>query len=195
MVLERWVKSLLDDEGNELNLYILAIDGKRLRKLSNRGLQGQAGWGTFTLQWRHNGPHGVSNHQLHHCLLNPLFRRRSKKTSKPRVTGLCPGNSPVTGEFPARMASNAEKFSIKFWWRHHEDTFDQECYYHYHHEITPHVVPCILLSHWRWPNKKERFETIFFNLFVMITIYFSWRYDIQYYSGFFGLLSTVKVNI
>ena len=37
-----------------------------------------------------------------------LFRRRSKKTSKLCVTGLCVGNSPVTGEFPAQMASNAE---------------------------------------------------------------------------------------
>ena len=30
---------------------------------------------------------------------------------------LCAGNSPGTGEFPAQMASNAEKVSI--WWRHH----------------------------------------------------------------------------
>ena len=29
-----------------------------------------------------------------------------------RVTGLCVGNSPVTGEFPAQMASNAEKGTI-----------------------------------------------------------------------------------
>ena len=36
----------------------------------------------------------VSNHQPHGCLLNCLFRRRSKKTSKFRVTGLCVGNSP-----------------------------------------------------------------------------------------------------
>ena len=69
------------------------------------------------LQWRHNGCDGVSNHQPHRCLLNRLFRRRSKKTSKLRVTGLCAGNSPVTGEFPAQMASNAENVSI--WWRHH----------------------------------------------------------------------------
>ena len=27
---------------------------------------------SFTLQWRHNGRDGVSNHQLHHCLLNRL---------------------------------------------------------------------------------------------------------------------------
>ena len=43
------------------------------------------------------------------CLLNRLFRWRSKKTSKLRFTGLCAGNSPVTGEFPAQRASNAEK--------------------------------------------------------------------------------------
>ena len=47
-----------------------------------------------TLPWRHNGHHGVSYHQPHDCLLNRLFRRRSKKISKPRVTGPCVGNSP-----------------------------------------------------------------------------------------------------
>ena len=31
------------------------------------------------------------------------------------VSGLCAGNSPVTGEFPAQRASNAENVSI--WWR------------------------------------------------------------------------------
>ena len=50
-------------------------------------------------------------------LLSRLIRRRSKKTSKIRVNGLCAGNSPQTGEFPAQMASNAENVSI--WWRHH----------------------------------------------------------------------------
>ena len=47
-----------------------------------------------TLQWRHNDYDSVSNHQLYGCLLNRLFRPRSKKTSKLRVTGLCVGNSP-----------------------------------------------------------------------------------------------------
>ena len=46
-----------------------------------------------TLQWRHNGHDGVSNHHPCDCLLNHLFRRRSKKASKLRVTGLCEGNS------------------------------------------------------------------------------------------------------
>ena len=70
----------------------------------------------WTLQWRHNGRDGVSNHQPLKCLLNHLFGRRLRKTSKLRVTGLCEGNSPGTGEFPAQMASNAGNFSI--WWRH-----------------------------------------------------------------------------
>ena len=74
--------------------------------------------GLSSLQWRHNGHDGVSNHQPHDCLLNLLFRRRSKKTSKLRVTGLCAGNSPVTGEFPAQRVSNAENASIR--WRHHD---------------------------------------------------------------------------
>ena len=42
---------------------------------------------------------------------------RSKKISKPRFTGLCMRNSPVTGDFPAQRANNAENVSI--WWRHH----------------------------------------------------------------------------
>ena len=71
----------------------------------------------ITLLWRHNGLDGVPNHQPHDCLLNCLFRRRWKKTSKLRVTGLCAGNSLGTGEFPAQMASNAENVSI--WWCHH----------------------------------------------------------------------------
>ena len=70
-----------------------------------------------SLQWRHNGRDGVTNHQPLDCLLNCLFRRRSKNTSKLCVTGLCEWNSPVMGEFPSQRASNAENVSI--WWRHH----------------------------------------------------------------------------
>ena len=70
----------------------------------------------ITLQWRHNEGVGVSNLQPHDCLLNGLFRRRSKKTSNLSVTGLCAANSPVTGEFPTQRASNAENVSI--WWLH-----------------------------------------------------------------------------
>ena len=70
-----------------------------------------------SLQWRHNEHDGVSNHQRLDCLLNRLFRRRPMKTSKLCVTGLCEGNSPVTDEFPAQRASNAER--VYTWWRHY----------------------------------------------------------------------------
>ena len=72
----------------------------------------------ISLHWRHNECDSVSNHQPHDCLPNRLFRRSSKKTSQLRVTGLCVGNSPRTGEFPTQMASNAENVSIG--WRHHD---------------------------------------------------------------------------
>ena len=73
------------------------------------------------LQWRHDELDGVSGHQPPDCLLKLLFRRSSKKTSKLRVTGLCVGNSPVTGECSAQMVSNTENISI--WWRHHVNLF------------------------------------------------------------------------
>ena len=72
---------------------------------------------SMSLQWHHNERHGVSTHQPHDCLLNRLFRRISKKTSKLCITGLCAGNSPVIGEFPAQRARNMENVSI--WWHHH----------------------------------------------------------------------------
>ena len=70
-----------------------------------------------SLQWRHNERDGISNHRRLDCVFNRMFRRRSKKTSKLRVTGLCERNSPVTGEFTAQKASNAKNVSI--WWRHY----------------------------------------------------------------------------
>ena len=69
-----------------------------------------------TLQWRHNERNDISSHRRLCCLLSRWFRGRLKKSSKLRVTGLCGGNSPVSGEFPAQRASNAENVSI--WWRH-----------------------------------------------------------------------------
>ena len=49
--------------------------------------------------------------------IETFVQAQMKKTSKLRVTGLCEGDSPGTGEFPAQRASNAENVSI--WWRHH----------------------------------------------------------------------------
>ena len=92
------------------------------------------GWhANITLQLRHNERDGVSNHQRLHCLLNCWFRRRSKKTPKLHVTGLCAGNSPVTGEFPTQKASYAENVST--WWRHH-DRYEEHVYIKHAHIIS-----------------------------------------------------------
>ena len=70
----------------------------------------------MSLEWRHNGLDGVSNHQPHDCLLSRSFMHRSKNTSKLRITGLWVGNSPVTNEFLAQRASNTQNVSV--WWCH-----------------------------------------------------------------------------
>ena len=85
-----------------------------------------------SLPWRHNGCDGVSNHQHRDCLLNRLFRRRSRKTLELHVTGLFMGNSPVTGEFPTHMTSNAENVSI--WWRHHVRHAECTCIHYTYRE-------------------------------------------------------------
>ena len=60
--------------------------------------------------WRHNDHDGVSNHQPHSCLLNRLFRRRSKKTSKLHVTGFCVGNSPGPVNSPHKRPVTRKMF-------------------------------------------------------------------------------------
>ena len=103
------------------------------------------------LRWRHNEHDRVSNHQPHDCLLNGLFRRRSTKTSKLRVTGLCAMNSPETGEFPAQMASKAENASI--WWRHHEwcmKLWPGSCSRHIHLMSTTEVVEILTAINASW---------------------------------------------
>ena len=70
----------------------------------------------WSLHWRHNECDGVSNQRRPDCLLNRLFRRRSKKTSKFRVTG----------GFPSQKDSNAENVFI--WWRHNIQCAPVKCY-------------------------------------------------------------------
>ena len=94
----------------------------------------------MTLQWRNNERHGISNHRRVDCLLSRLFRRKSKKTPRPRVNDLCARNSAVTGELPAQKASNAETISI--WWRHH----DQSASYITVSDILRHL--CLDIKSW-----------------------------------------------
>ena len=88
-----------------------------------------------TLQWRHNEHHGISNHRRFDCL---------------RVTGLCEGNSSVSGDFPAQRTDNAANVSI--WWCHHEDnglhaTWIQMNWLHNHNKSLGTTKPHIL-----WDN-------------------------------------------
>ena len=62
------------------------------------------------LPWRHNGLDSFSNHQPHHCLLNRLFGRRSKKTSKLRVTGLCVGTHRGPVNYPHKWPVTRKMF-------------------------------------------------------------------------------------
>ena len=98
------------------NAYITSVSSYQVSHVSStvKPLMAQI---KCSSQWRHNGRDAVSNHLPHDCLLNRLFRRKSKKTSKLHLTGLCEGNTSVTGEFPGQKASSAENFSI--WWCHH----------------------------------------------------------------------------
>ena len=66
----------------------------------------------ITLRWRHNGHNSVSNHQPRDCLLKRLLRRRSKKTSKLRVTGLCAGNSPRPVNSPHKWPVTRKMFQF-----------------------------------------------------------------------------------
>ena len=67
-----------------------------------------------TLQWRHKEHGGVSNHQLHDCVLNRSFKAQIIKALS---------HWPLGGEFtsdrwiPLKRVSYVENISI--WWRHH----------------------------------------------------------------------------
>ena len=111
-----------------------------------QGIKSQSSGIVLSLRWRHERDK-ILNHQPCDCFLNRLFRHRSKKTSKLRTTGLCEGNSPVTGEFSAQRASNAESVSI--WWRHHVSW-----YYHFS-TGNWYLMGCISLFSLRADSNKE----------------------------------------
>ena len=54
----------------------------------------------------------VTSHRGQWLTYLPLVPHRSKKTSKLCITGLCEGNSQVTGEFPTQRVSSTENVSI-----------------------------------------------------------------------------------
>ena len=84
----------------------------------------------------------ITNHTI---LYSTVFQTQVKKTSKLRVTGLCAGNSPGTGEFPAQMASNEENVSIC--WHHHATAPYGSCNWV---RRLPHLSFTVRLSHYQW---------------------------------------------
>ena len=81
-----------------------------------------------TLHWRHNELDGVSDHQPHDCLLTCLFRHRSKKTSKLRVTGLCEGNSPGPANCPHKRPVTRKTFPFDDVIMRIHSTVNKSCY-------------------------------------------------------------------
>ena len=95
---------------------------------------------TRSLLWRHNGLDDVSNHRRIYCLLNRLFRRRSKRTPK----------------LPAQRASNAENVTI--WWRLHGISQGQMSYSRVGRIVTDHrftEAPTNLRQRWLRANNTE----------------------------------------
>ena len=115
----------------------------------------------LSLHRRHNDHDGVSNHQPHGSLLNRLFRRRSKKTSKLRVTGLCVGNSPGPVNSPHKGPVTRKNVSI--WWRHHDTVLYLESQIAWHFSVLNSLRPsdayylnqCWNIVNWTPGNKLQ----------------------------------------
>ena len=112
-LLSQWSAYLLEINAKDLWLDTFVL----LMNINEFSIFLDTSYGEEPLQWRHNERDGVSNYPCLRCFLRCGIRRRSKKTSKFRVTGLYAGNSPVTGEFSAQMVRNEKNAFI--WWRHH----------------------------------------------------------------------------
>ena len=115
-----------------------------------------------TLQWRHNGHGSVSNHEPNNCLLNHLFRRKYKKISKLRVTGLCAENSPGTSDFPGQVTLTRKMFPF-------DDGIMQaiSSFAHPKGDQYPFSV-LVFVAKPIWTPKKLRLETCFCRYVVLV---------------------------
>ena len=86
--------SIIDHTTQNRLLITLDTKSRSTSQTNHRCLEIKEVPWNYSLLWRHSGHSSVSNHQPHGCLLNRLFNRRSKKTTKLRGTGLCVENSP-----------------------------------------------------------------------------------------------------
>ena len=110
-----------------------------------------------TLQWRHNERGGVSNHRRFDCLLNRLFRHRSKKT---------PRHWPLWGEFTDdRWIPHTKgqwRGNDSIWWHLHDVSRDE-------YIILNEIFITFL---WRkWPTRLQVVQLYFWNLVHISVVY------------------------
>ena len=137
------------------------------------------GWNHNSHWWRHNGRDSVSNHQVPVCLLNCLFRHRTKKTSKLPVTGLCAGNSRGPVNSPHTWPVTWKMFPF-------DDVLIIRSYTQVH-LISRHVLFIVIHTHmlistqmtnfmrWRWRWSQIYFESSLSTGFQLRS-YRWWRY-------------------
>ena len=83
-----------------------------------RGIWGQTLlWELVSLQWRHNGRDGVSDHQPYDCSLNCIFKEQIKENSQSAASQASVREIHRWPVNSLTKTSNAKNVSI--WWRHH----------------------------------------------------------------------------
>ena len=113
------------------------------------------------LQWRHNERHAVSNNQCLDCLLRRLFRRKSQKTSKLSVTGLCEGihpwlvNSPHKGPVTRKMFPFDDVILICGVTVYRMNCAQEKCLYIWLFTISFKVILLALGQSYDCPNASE----------------------------------------
>ena len=96
----KWKRSRLKSQASRLLVRVIQLITKKSINLpiTNSFVTGIHRWvvdshhNHQSWQWRHNDHDGDSNHQPHGCLLNRLFRRRSKITSNSALLAFVWGN-------------------------------------------------------------------------------------------------------
>ena len=109
-------ETYMKQKSGSLNRNLKWRDQNLLPSLDVKNFQVKHLHSLYPLQWRNNEFSGITNVSIFYSTVCSGADQR--KHQKVCVTGLCEGNSPVTGEFPTQRASNVENVSI--WWLHHE---------------------------------------------------------------------------
>ena len=131
-----------------------------------------------SLQWRHNERDGVTNHRPHICLLDRVFGRISKKTSKLRGTGhLCgeftgwPVNSLHKGSVTRKMFPFDDVIIIDFDQRHSTDYAYGSRFNTLRPTQNGHHFANTYLTHWGRDKMAAILQMTFSHAFSWINMY------------------------